>query len=59
MALGVAAVEAGELPDETDADQLAFELNGVALAAGQAIQLHHDPEAPTRAHRAITRLLSR
>ncbi|WP_248962914.1 TetR/AcrR family transcriptional regulator [Sphaerisporangium perillae] len=53
-----AAVDAGELPPETDADQLAFELHGVVLAADQAIQLHHDPAAPTRARRAITRLLT-
>ncbi|MEV8637161.1 TetR/AcrR family transcriptional regulator [Streptosporangium sp. NPDC051023] len=53
-----AAVEAGDLPGETDIDQLAFELNGVALAADQAIQLHHDPAAPSRARRAIGRLLA-
>jgi hypothetical protein len=37
--------------------QLVFELNGVALAANQSIQLHRDPQAPTRARRAIARLL--
>jgi Transcriptional regulator len=42
------AVEAGELPPRTDVEQLAFELNGVALAANQSIQLHRDPQAPTR-----------
>ncbi|MBV6699887.1 TetR/AcrR family transcriptional regulator [Kitasatospora aureofaciens] len=51
------AVAAGELPPETDAEQVVFELNGIALAAAQAIQLHHDPAAPARARRAITRLL--
>jgi hypothetical protein len=51
------AVEARELPPRTDAEQLAFELNGVALAASQSIQLHRDPQAPTRARRAIARLL--
>jgi hypothetical protein len=31
----------------------------VALAAGQAVQLHRDPAAPARARRAIDRLLGR
>ncbi|MGW7047756.1 TetR/AcrR family transcriptional regulator [Streptomyces avermitilis] len=53
------AVEAGRLPPLTDVDQLAFELNGVILAADQAIQLHRDPQAPDRARRAIGRLLKR
>ncbi|NMI56139.1 MULTISPECIES: TetR/AcrR family transcriptional regulator [unclassified Streptomyces] len=52
------AVEAGELPPRTEVEQLAFELNGVALAANQSIQLHRDPQAPTRARRAVARLLS-
>ncbi|MGW1760012.1 TetR/AcrR family transcriptional regulator [Streptomyces mirabilis] len=51
------AVEARELPPRTDVEQLAFELNGVALAANQSIQLHRDPQAPTRARRAVARLL--
>ncbi|MEU9211477.1 TetR/AcrR family transcriptional regulator [Streptomyces sp. NPDC048415] len=51
------AVETRELPERTDVDQLVFELNGVALAANQSIQLHRDPQAPTRARRAIARLL--
>jgi AcrR family transcriptional regulator len=51
------AVETRELPERTDVDQLVFELNGVALAANQSIQLHRDPHAPTRARRAIARLL--
>lgn len=54
-----AAVDAGELAPDTDIDQLVFELNGVALAAEQAIQLHRDPTAPVRARRAIDRLLGR
>ena len=52
-----AAVAAGELPADTDLDQLAFELGGVVLAAQQAIRLHGDPTAPDRARRAIDRLL--
>ncbi|MDJ0345180.1 TetR/AcrR family transcriptional regulator [Streptomyces sp. H10-C2] len=52
------AVRTGELPEGTDVGQLAFELNGVALATDQAIQLHRDPDAPARARRAIDRLLN-
>ncbi|WP_405917920.1 TetR/AcrR family transcriptional regulator [Streptomyces sp. NBC_00728] len=51
------AVETRQLPERTDVDQLAFELGGVILAAGQSIKLHRDPQAPTRARRAIARLL--
>ncbi|MFJ6838443.1 TetR/AcrR family transcriptional regulator [Streptomyces sp. NPDC091209] len=51
------AIETRQLPERTDVDQLAFELGGVILAAGQSIKLHHDPQAPTRARRAIARLL--
>ncbi|WP_405882607.1 TetR/AcrR family transcriptional regulator [Streptomyces sp. NBC_01136] len=51
------AVTNGELPPETDPEQVVFELNGIALAVAQAIQLHHDPTAPARARTAITRLL--
>jgi AcrR family transcriptional regulator len=53
------AVDSGELPPDTDVDQLVFELQGVTLAAGHAIRLHHDPQGPTRARRAIRRLLRR
>jgi AcrR family transcriptional regulator len=53
-----AAVAAGELPADTDLDQLAFELGGAVLAAQQAIRLHGDPTAPDRARRAIDRLLA-
>jgi len=51
------AVQAGDLPDDTDADQLVFEIEGVILALNNAIQLHRDPKAPTRARRALGRLL--
>jgi AcrR family transcriptional regulator len=54
-----AAADAGELPADTDVDQLVFELDGVALAARQAIALHADPAAPARARRALDRLLGR
>lgn len=47
------AVQAGDLPAGTDADQLAFELLGMVMALNHAIQLHRDPEAATRARRAV------
>jgi AcrR family transcriptional regulator len=52
-----AAVEAGDLPQDTDADQLVFELSGVILALNNALQLHRDRRAPARARRALGRLL--
>ncbi|MEW1564551.1 TetR/AcrR family transcriptional regulator [Streptomyces sp. NPDC093509] len=51
------AIRTGQLPERTDVGQLVFELGGAILAADQAIQLHRDPQAPTRARRAIARLL--
>ncbi len=51
------AVRAGELPAGTDPDQLAFELNGVAMSLNQAIQLTGDEQAGARARRAVARLL--
>ncbi|MHA5054600.1 TetR/AcrR family transcriptional regulator [Streptomyces sp. SD15] len=53
----ITAVEGHELSPHTDVDQLAFELNGVALAANQSLQLHRDPKTPARARRAIARIL--
>jgi AcrR family transcriptional regulator len=47
------ALEAGELPDGSDAGQLVFELLGLVMALNHAIQLHHDPEAPRRARRGV------
>jgi AcrR family transcriptional regulator len=51
------AVVAGDLPQDTDPDQLLFELNGVVLALNHAQQLHRDPTAPARARRSLSRLL--
>jgi len=51
------AIGSGDLPQDTDPDQLAFELNGVVLATAQAVQLHHDPLAAARARHALARLL--
>jgi AcrR family transcriptional regulator len=52
-----AAIETGELPADTDVTQLVFELNGVALSANQAIQLHRDRAAGERARRAIHKII--
>ncbi|MFC5720669.1 TetR/AcrR family transcriptional regulator [Streptomyces gamaensis] len=51
------AVEAGELPGDTDADQLVFELTGQALALHHARRLLRDAAAADRARRAMARLL--
>jgi AcrR family transcriptional regulator len=51
------AVAAGDLPADTDADQLVFEVTGVIMALNNALQLQRDPDAPGRARRALTRLL--
>ena len=47
----------GELPADTDAAQLVFELYGVMMSLNNALQLHADPAAPGRARRAAGRLL--
>lgn len=51
------AVAARDLPRDTDADQLAFEIEGVILSLNNALQLHRDTHAPARARRALTRIL--
>jgi AcrR family transcriptional regulator len=51
------AVAAGDLAPDTDADQLVFEISGVILALNNALQLHRDTTAPTRARRALSRLI--
>ncbi|RBM19002.1 TetR/AcrR family transcriptional regulator [Streptomyces sp. PT12] len=52
------AVRAGDLPRDTDPDQLVFELYGVMMSLNHTTQLAPTPQAPTQATRAITRLLS-
>lgn len=52
------AVELGDLPTDTDADQVVFEIEGVILALNNAMQLHRDLKAPARARRALSRLLN-
>ncbi|KUN18233.1 TetR family transcriptional regulator [Streptomyces corchorusii] len=51
------AVTAGDLPSDTDPDQLVYELMGVMLALNHFLQLQHDEAAPARARRAFRRLL--
>lgn len=51
------AVAAGHLRPETDAEQVAFELAGVALAAQQASRLLGDRSAEERAFAAFERLI--
>lgn len=51
------AVEAGDLPVETDPDQMVFELVGQMLALNHTLRLHRDPAGPARARHAMNRLL--
>ncbi|MEU3345315.1 TetR/AcrR family transcriptional regulator [Streptomyces sp. NPDC006700] len=51
------AVTVGDLPADTDPDQLVYELVGIMLALNHSLQLHHDEQAPGRARRAVRRLL--
>jgi AcrR family transcriptional regulator len=51
------AVAAGDLPPDTDANQLVFEITGVILALNNALQLHRDRDAPSRARRALSRII--
>ncbi|MFC4852494.1 TetR/AcrR family transcriptional regulator [Actinophytocola glycyrrhizae] len=47
----------GDLPADTDADQLVFEVSSVMLGLNNALQLRRDTTAPARARRALGRLL--
>jgi AcrR family transcriptional regulator len=51
------AMEAGELPAETDPAAIAFELNALAAAASYGFQLWRDPEVFARARRSMRRVL--
>lgn len=51
------AIGAGDLPANSDPDQILFELTGHILALHSALRLNRDPTAPDRARRAIARLL--
>jgi AcrR family transcriptional regulator len=54
-----AAVENGELPPDTDPDQIAFELLGLMMGLNQALQLFGDRRAVARARRGVERILAR
>jgi AcrR family transcriptional regulator len=51
------AIEAGELPAETDPAEVAFELNALAAAASYGFQLWRDPKVFDRARRSMRRVL--
>jgi AcrR family transcriptional regulator len=51
------AVRAGELPADTDPDELAMLINGLAMGLNQALLLFDDGNAPDRARRAVARLI--
>jgi AcrR family transcriptional regulator len=47
------AIDAGDLPAESDPETIVFQLNALAMGANQAIQLFGDPSAGRLAHRAM------
>ncbi|MFJ8357328.1 TetR/AcrR family transcriptional regulator [Streptomyces sp. NPDC093984] len=51
------AITVGDLPPDTDPDQLVYELVGIMLALNHSLQLHRDEQASGRARRAVQRLL--
>jgi hypothetical protein len=53
------AVRAGDLPPDTDVDQVVFELTGQMLALNHALRLSGDRTGPDRTSRAMSRLLGR
>lgn len=54
-----AARDGGDLAPDTDPDQVAFEINAIAMALNQSIQLFEDRRAPARARRAFALVLGR
>ena len=52
-----AAIDAGELPADANAADIAFELNALAAAASYGFQLWRDPEVFAKARRAMRRTL--
>src|SRR3954451_6414251 len=52
------ARDQGQLSDGADPQQIAFELNAVAMALNQSLQLFDDRRAPARARRAVQRILA-
>jgi AcrR family transcriptional regulator len=53
------AREEGDLEADADPDQIAFELNAIAMALNQSVQLFEDRRAPGRARSAVRRVLDR
>jgi AcrR family transcriptional regulator len=51
------AIEAGDLPGDTDPADVAFQLNALAAAASYGFQLWRDPEVFARARRSMRRTL--
>ncbi|HEY6637993.1 MAG TPA: TetR/AcrR family transcriptional regulator [Solirubrobacterales bacterium] len=51
------AVEAGDLPGDTEPADVAFQLNALAAAASYGFQLWRDPEVFARARRSMRRVL--
>lgn len=51
------AIEAGDLPPVPGAEQVAFELNALVMAANWAARLHRDERAFARSRAAAARLL--
>jgi AcrR family transcriptional regulator len=51
------AIDSGDLPPDTDAADLAFELNALAAAGSYGFQLWRDPELFERARRSMRRAL--
>jgi AcrR family transcriptional regulator len=51
------ARQQGDLPPDSEPDQVAFELNAIAMALNQSLQLFDDRRAPARARRAVRRVL--
>jgi AcrR family transcriptional regulator len=52
-----AAIEQGEVPLDTDPEQVVFELRGIAMTSNQQLQLHGDPRTRERARTAIHRVI--
>jgi AcrR family transcriptional regulator len=55
--IAAGAVQQGQLPPDEDPDQLAFELNGLILAADTTFVLHDDPGVLAVARRIVRRRL--
>ena len=51
------AIDAGELPPDTDPNDVAFSLNALAIGANCDFQLRRDPRTLARARRAMAGVL--